>query len=308
MLQRLRAAVSRAPVRPLQPVPLTVAPLPPEPAAKKPKICGGTYTPVEPRALGRTYCQEGFVALTGAFSQEDIASMRKAAAAAFSHNATPPFPAGSLSETILFEPAFRPIFENEKLIGALRTLFGNDFVFVNEIGIQDSCFGGWHTDTSSAEGKGGHTFLWSPRFMTANVAIYLQDNGPCGGGLDIIPGSYTRNDPLAKSIRRDKGMNVEEFGPDEVDPYRDGLTITTKAGDALIFHMRTRHRASPAVQLPSTAEERKLAMFLIAGPNNDETRQYRAWLDEYDVISNTKRPIVPEQCRAFLSSRGLSMI
>jgi hypothetical protein len=32
---------------------------------------------------------------------------------------------------------------------------------------------------------------------------------------------------------------------------------------------------------------------MVAGPNNAQTRQYRTWLDEYDQMNGTTRPVVP---------------
>ncbi|MET0530123.1 MAG: phytanoyl-CoA dioxygenase family protein [Microvirga sp.] len=290
------------------PVP-TVEPVPPATQSQPEgaRFCSRTWVPVETAVPQRTYCQNGFVTVPKVLPPETVANMRQVAMDLLPPN-EPPF-SSFMSETVLFDPAFRPIFESDALIGTLKTIFGDDFLFVNEFGLQDSSFGGWHTDMTSAEGKGRHTFHWSPKFMTANMAIYLQENGDHGGGLDIVPRSYIYDDPLSKQIRIERGFSIDEFLEDEEDPwYAQGATIASKAGDATIFHMRSRHRASPARIRPQTQEERKLAMFFIVGPNNEETRAYRNWLDEYDVISNTKRPIIPDEFSSFFEARGLRMI
>jgi hypothetical protein len=298
MLSRFKSAVFRTPP---QPKPSTIV----APPNTFPRTCAQSMTPNPSASLERSYCRHGFATISGAFSAEEINRMRGDWIGAYPKSA--PF-SGDVSGTALFGDTFSGIFRNERMIGGLRKVLGDDFVFVNEFSLQDSCFGGWHTDTSSAEGKGGHSFHWSPTFMVTNVAVYLQDNGEFGGGLDVVPGSYIHDDPLAKQIRREKGLDTAEYADEEGDPYHGGVTVATKAGDVLMFHLRTRHRASPAVKAPSQDDQRKLALFLIAGPNNASTRRYSEWLDEYAQISGHARPTVPESFRAQLSGLGLSIV
>jgi hypothetical protein len=47
---------------------------------------------------------------------------------------------------------------------------------------------------------------------------------------------------------------------------------------------------------------------MVAGANNAQTRRYRAWLDEYDQMNGTTRPVVPDDFRSLLSGIGHSVI
>ena len=255
----------------------------------------------------RRFVQDGFVVLPEVFSNLEIVRLRRALVALF-HDNKPPFEA-RFSNTALFDEPLRSIvFANTRLIGALRELLGEDFLFLNEFAAHDSFYSGWHTDTSSPEGKVGHDFHWSPNFILVNVAIYLQDNGETGGGLDVVPRSYLRDDPLAIGLRRDLGFPPVHLRDIDADPYCGALTLRAKAGDATVFHLRTSHRSSIATRAADNDDERKLALFILAGANNSSTRRYRTCLNEYHALNTTSRPNLPADFMRVLSDRGLTII
>jgi hypothetical protein len=66
---------------------------------------------------------------------------------------------------------------------------------VNEHGLHDSFFGGWHTDTTSPEHR-GYTFHLSDDFRVIQCAVYLQPNSDFGGGVTVVPGSHLLRDPF----------------------------------------------------------------------------------------------------------------
>jgi hypothetical protein len=247
-------------------------------------------------SLGRKFCQSGFVRVPEILGRRQVAAFRKAAIAALPANAPPYQP--QFSNTAVFEEPFRQVFRNERLIRTLRGLLGDDFVFLTEFSLHDSFYAGWHTDTTSPNAKAGHEFHWSPTFTLVQIAIYLQDNGANGGGLDVVPRSHLADDPLAIQMR---GGTVE-------NPYRDVVTIGSKAGDAVIFHLRISHRASLSQSPARNDGERKLALFMVAGPNNASTRRYREWLDQYDGMNGSSRPTIPAEFRTFLADAGLRII
>jgi hypothetical protein len=257
-------------------------------------------------SLERSFCQDGFVVVPQVFDQTEIAELRRAAFAQFPDN-RPPFEP-KFSSTALFQGPFQLVFRNRKFIQALRTVLGEDFVFINEFALHDSFYVGWHTDTASPEGKVGHEFHWSPGFCVVQAAIYLQDNNENGGGLDVVPGSYVRDDPFAASLRREHGLPIVNRMPEPADPYRGAVSLRGRAGDLVIFHLRLSHRASPRRSEAQNDLDRKLAMFMVAGPNNAQTRRYRAWLDEYDQMNGTTRPVIPDDFRSLLSGMGHSVI
>jgi hypothetical protein len=265
------------------------------------------FTPPPPGvSLGRSFCQDGFVLVPQVFDQAEVAELRRAAIALFANN-RPPFEP-RFSNSVLFEEPFRLIFRNRKYIQTLRELLGEDFLFVNEFALHDSHYAGWHTDTVSPEGKAGHEFHWSPGFCVVQTAIYLQDNDQNGGGLDVVPGSHMRDDTLAALLRRERGFPIVNRMPDPVDdPRRDAVSLRGRAGDLVIFHFRLSHRASPPGRAAQSDADRKLGLFMVAGPNNAQTRRYHAWLDEYNQMNGTTRAVVPDDFRSLLSGIGHSI-
>jgi hypothetical protein len=258
-------------------------------------------------SLERSFCQDGFVMVPQVFDRTEIAEFRRAAIAQFPDN-RPPFKA-QVSNTAFFQEPFRRVFRNRKFIEALRTLLGEDFVFVNEFALHDSHYVGYHTDAASLEGKGGHEFHWSPLFCLAEIVIYLQDNGENGGGLDAVPGSHIRDDPFSAKLRHEHGFPIASRMPEPTDdPYRSGVSIPSRAGDVVIFHYRLFHRASERRREAMDDVDRKLAMFMAAGPNNALTRRYRAWVDEYDQMNGTRRPVIPNDFHSLLSEAGNNVI
>jgi hypothetical protein len=258
-------------------------------------------------SLERSFCQDGFVIVPQVFDQAEIAELRRAAIACFPNN-RPPFEA-QFSSTSLFQQPFHMVFRNRKFIDSLRAVLGEDFVFVNEFGLHDSFYVGWHTDTASPDGKAGYEFHWSPSFCVVNAAIYLQDNRDNGGGLDVVPGSYLRDDPFAASLRREHGLpNRDRVAEPTTDPHQGAVSLRCQTGDLIIFHLRITHRSSRRNRAADGDADRKLAMFMIAGPNNAQTRRYRAWLDEYDQMNGMTRPVIPDDFHSLLSGIGHSVI
>jgi len=85
--------------------------------------------------------------------------------------------------------------------------------------------------------------------------------------------------------------------------------LVPRNGLPLEFNLRTRHRSLLSHAPARNDVERKLAFFLIVGPNNAQTRRYRAWIDEYALMTGgNTRPPVPEDFRTFLGAQGLSII
>lgn len=266
------------------------------------------YAPPGPGvSIERSFSQNGFALVPQVFTRDEIAALRRAASGLLPESSPPYKP--QFSSAGMFDPRFRGVFSNPRLIGTLRRLLGDDFVFINEFAIHDSHYAGWHSDTTSPEGKANHQFHWSPGFMVVNIGIYLQNNFHNGGGLDMVPGSFMRDDPAAIPLRRENGFPDCHLAPEsEGDNYRGAVTIRSTVGDAVIFHLRTSHRSSVPPRPAQTEAERKFALFIIAGANNALTRRYRTWLDEYDKMNGVSRPAVPDEFRAFLNRLGHPVI
>lgn len=91
-------------------------------------------------------------------------------------------------------------FLQEKVINAIKHICGEGFCVLPEISIMRSQYGGWHKDTTSVE-LFGYDFHKNSNFRVVNVAIYCQDNGEYGGGLDVVPGSHKTEDSFVDYYR-----------------------------------------------------------------------------------------------------------
>ena len=253
-------------------------------------------------SLERSFCQDGFVVVPQVFDQTEIAEIRRAAIAEFPNN-RPPFEP-TFSNTALFQEPFQRVFRNRKFIQALRSVAGEDFVFVNEFALHDSFYAGWHTDTTSPEFKADHEFHWSPGFCLVQVAIYLQDNGEDGGGLDVVPGSYIRDDPLAATMRRKNGLpSVSRMT--EPSGGRSQFDLGPATSSSFICVSAT---VPPgARRMPRTISTANLRCSWLPAPTT-RRRGDIAWLDEYGQMNGTTRPAVPDDFRSLLSGVGHSVL
>lgn len=268
------------------------------------------FVPADPRvSMGREFCQNGFVIVPRLFSREEISAFRKRSLDLLPEN-RPPYKNQFIDQAPFTEKLFREtIFRNERFISTFRDLLGEDFTFINEASLHDSFHSGWHTDTTSPEAKGGHEFHWSPEFLIINAAIYLQDNDGGGGGLDVVPGSYLRDDPYAITLRRENGFPPSHrIAEDPAAFSNNAVTLRAKAGDVVFFHFRTWHRSSIPTAPALDDERRKLALFLTAGRNNRLTRRYCIWLEEYAKMNGTSRVDPPAELKSLLSNLGLSIV
>jgi hypothetical protein len=167
-------------------------------------------------------------------------------------------------------PALRWLLVHRPLLAAVRSILGDDFIYLPEMSAHDSGFGGWHRDTGSQESL-GLSFHNESEFAMAQVAIYLQDNHRIyGGGLDVIPRSHAHafdERSLVGRARRQLQLRTRRH------------SIPTRAGDLLLFDFRLEHRASQRVPyVPVPPARRKLAVFFACSANNRHAQNYRDYI------------------------------
>lgn len=176
--------------------------------------------------------------------------------------------------SVMVAPAF---------VGALRSLLGDDFLFLPEMAAHDSRYGGWHKDTTPAE-RAGLTFHREPEFRMVECAFYLQDNDEHGGGLDVVPGSHRTPDvtPPSKPTIIDRVLGKLGRARAEKIVAREGAhSVPSHAGDLVIFDLRLDHMASQPHHgslrgIPD--DRRKLALFFVVGANNAHSRRYKDFI------------------------------
>jgi ectoine hydroxylase-related dioxygenase (phytanoyl-CoA dioxygenase family) len=140
--------------------------------------------------------EDGYVIFSSVFSRDEINKLRQASLEILPAQ-SPPFLPQYVSSIFDRSNFLRDqILGNPKLISALKTVLGDDFVLLDEYGLQDSSYSPPHADTSSLE-INGYKFHLNDDFLVIQCAIYLQDNGPNGGGLSVVPKSHKLKDIFA---------------------------------------------------------------------------------------------------------------
>lgn len=184
-------------------------------------------------------------------------------------------------------PETREFFAKPKLLGALRSLLGEEFLLFPEDNVQDSRYGGWHKDTTPME-RAGETFQWDPGFRLVQCAVYLQDSSEYGGGLDVVPGSHHEPDttpPAPKVTLLDRvlwKLGRPRLKANDNYDRKDAISVPNRAGDLVMFDFHLDHRASQpkrgaVADIPD--DQRKLTLFFSVGANNELSRRYRQYLD-----------------------------
>jgi hypothetical protein len=143
---------------------------------------------------------DGYAVFREIFSADDIGELREECFRILPKQ-YPPFSAQSVSQVLDKNKLLREkILGNQRLIGALAEVLGDDFLLIDEHGLQDSSYAKPHADTTSPERR-GYKFHLNDEFLVIQWAIYLQDNGPNGGGLSVVPQSHKYPDIYAEPLR-----------------------------------------------------------------------------------------------------------
>lgn len=204
---------------------------------------------------------------------------------------------------------FRWILSHPPIVSALASLLGDDFVYIHEMSAHDSFFGGWHKDTTSQE-RAGHNFHWETDYKMVQCALYLQDNGEYGGGLDVNPGSHVRPDrateaerhPLRYKLKR----KLQRAGLLKND-CDDTVSISSHAGDLVVFDFRLSHHATPPKPTPIPPEHRKLAIFIVASRNNEHVQRYMRFIRSREDYGYLKDHDYPDDFLAFAREHRLNL-
>jgi ectoine hydroxylase-related dioxygenase (phytanoyl-CoA dioxygenase family) len=258
-------------------------------------------TGLEPRPLTRTELQrfetDGYVVIPGVLSDAQVAQRRSLLDGEFESRAVRPgdsdvrpgLAAGTgvaVRQAIFtWYPETRYILTHPPILGAIRSLLGDDFVFLPGESANLAGYRHWHKDTTMLD-NAGEDFHHAADFNLVTCAIYLQPNDEYGGGLDVVPGSHNEPDhtpPPAKpsfAQRAAVKMGVRLPGRTTYRPPQEedgALSIPSRPGDLVIFNFRINHMASqPSACAPHAIprDRRKFAVFFNASVNNPNVASY----------------------------------
>src|SRR5262249_34493962 len=99
-------------------------------------------------------------------------------------------------------PDFWPIVFNERLLAAVREIFGPDIRYLphNDLHLGFSSFS-WHRDSVNREcGKGPDWDESREQYQIARVGIYLQRYDRSGFKLGLVKGSHRRRQPRTGAL------------------------------------------------------------------------------------------------------------
>ncbi|MHC5025723.1 MAG: phytanoyl-CoA dioxygenase family protein [Planctomycetota bacterium] len=236
--------------------------------------------------------RDGFALVPRVLDAEQVATLRSFWEDVFvDEPGLDPQCAGARSNIYVQYPEIRWLLAHPPIVAALSSLLGDDFVYLHECAVHDNGMARWHKDTSSQE-KRGHHFHLDPDYRIVQCALYLQANGPWGGGVDVNPGSHRAPDHYVEPSRARDMPPLEPF------------TVPNEAGDLVVFHTRLNHQATQPRSLPLPSEHRKLAMFILAGPDDVQVDRYHDWIGSREDYTYFHAPI-DEGLLGFVRDHGL---
>src|SRR5262245_58414213 len=166
-------------------------------------------------------------------------------------------------------PDFWPIVFNERLLAAVREIFGPDIRYLphNDLHLGFSSFS-WHRDSVNREaGKGRDWDESSEPYRIVRVGLYLQKFEESGFKLGLIKGSHHAGRASRPSRRSGARANVCSGLPG-VDFVRSHAEwVATQPGDCIIFDPRVLHTGSRFSGV-------KYSMFVAYGVENSHFRDH----------------------------------
>ncbi len=257
------------------------------------------------------FLNEGFLIVPNVFSSLEVAQLRATLQAMFRQPASQPgdFDKRATLGSVRFDPFCRHpdlawVLGHGALVTALKALLGDDFLYLPEMSAHSGGYGDWHKDTTQQE-KAGHFFQWSPTYATVEAAIYLQDNGTWGGGLDVIPGSHRVSDRWVaeRSMVEELRARLERR---RLIPRLRGHTIPSKAGDLVIFDFRIDHKASWPRKAGEVPE--KYALFAACSANNEHAQSYLRYIKQRPDYAFLKDHTYSPAVRESVSKAGARLL
>jgi hypothetical protein len=141
-----------------------------------------------------------------------------------------------------------------------------------------------------------------------HVGFYLQENGPYGGGLDVVPGSHRDSrDPFVRKPRTHVGQ-VLNYRVLEPLHTRRAVSVPTRAGDALIFDFGITHRATPPTACSREAlppEHRKFALFIACTGSHEIAAAYRNYLLRHEAYGFLEDQSYPEEFKRAVAEQDI---
>lgn len=250
--------------------------------------------------------EKGYLLVPNILSAEEVQYLRRRISEIFSSGEWQKSPFNSkhvLAEVYNYFPEFIDITLKKEVIEILADLCGTQPVLMPETGIHHQFYTGWHKDTSTMQ-KSGENFHLKDDCLLLQCGFYLQDNTQkYGGGLTVMEASHLTSDTFITNdiehtffdkVKIKTGLYSEEKNK-KINPHKHKIVdIPSKAGDFVIFNMKTNHRATnPVNDDPDSvpAEISKIALFNAFTKDNFSADNYFRYISSrpepfYQALKN----------------------
>jgi hypothetical protein len=184
-------------------------------------------------------------------------------------------PSESLEIKDIYSVPFR-----EKVVNALKELFGDDYAMFPDLNVTINSFGYqqayWHIDANS---EVHNNYLYGKNYKFAKCGIYLQDNTyDWGGGIDLIPGGHLFGHTFPFSLFHSKVRHkLNHIYNNKIGKKYLSKTAKISAGDLLIFDSRLFHKSSEPHKLTDNGEPKSSYHYIFDFP--EEKSKYVIYWD-----------------------------
>lgn len=121
------------------------------------------------------------------------------------------------------------LLDDERIVGILTDLLGEDFNYSGSDGNYYAGDTGWHSDG------------WGKGIRFVKIAFYLDALTRDSGCLRVIPGSHHLDDTYANHLQDEIRQSQEKWGL--AGPDVPALALETKPGDLVLFNHNLKHAA-----------------------------------------------------------------
>lgn len=252
--------------------------------------------------------EKGYVVLKNIYSEREIKFLRNIFDNLFndtSINRSTSDSSKIINDIYRHRPSLAPIIFNEKYFNGIKSLIGDDIVWLPECAIHRDRYAKWHKDTTEQEIKGITSHLNEPSPLL-QVSTYLQDYSKMeGGGITVVPGSHLNADRfldmysfgLKNRIKRKIKKLIGKTIFQQIEKRKEYIDLNTKATDLSIFDIRTEHRASLPLTKPALI---KHAIFNTFGKKTKALKEYFDFMKQrsepyYLFYKNFEAPKILEE-------------
>ncbi|KMJ43802.1 phytanoyl-CoA dioxygenase [Xenorhabdus khoisanae] len=222
--------------------------------------------------------EQGYVVIPEGINKEEINMVR----AFYKKTAKKSNLSTLLPTDILKYPDVFHVILKDKVVTAIKEIFGRNFSLFPNFTIRESVYIPWHNDAYFLPDE-----VINPeaplQFM--QCAIYLQDNDPeHGGGITLIPFSHRLDQTTVKSML-DTPQAYEKI-------------IMSKAGDLILWDNRITHKSSYPDKAPDNT---KLALQWTVSASERHNEPYLQYLRDRAQRSMHVSDYLPKSPRSYFA-------